>query len=230
MRKLRSKHTVFMVTAASTLLGLYLAMSWVQSAGRTVDVVVAARDIPPFATIQVTDLKVMPYLAAATGKNTFRRPEEVQGRMTRSVIPAGVPITPVFLTGEGEERDGGGLAKSLRDANRPGAFSLQFNLVDAAAGHVAPGDRVDIVLTYRPDPTKGSQVEVIPEALVLNVLKPTTQQTQASGGGTMIIIFSADKQFAERLAQAKQAGAAIALRLLPAQGGTIIAETGGAQK
>lgn len=218
---LKSKTAIVVVSILCLVIGGFLAFSYVSEAGRTVEVLVAIQDIPPFVPLRSEYVKTVHYPAVAVRKDALRTLDQAQGRMTRSVIPAGVPVLMSYLAGEG-----GSLARTLRESQHPGAFAMQFPANDAVAGKLGAGDKVDVLIGYKAETrvsagkteTVQPRVERVEGLLVLDVLRPTEQQA-AAGGGTVTVIFSADHPFAEKVMTARQSGnATLALRLLPAEG------------
>lgn len=211
---LRSKIGLYVLAAAFTAAGAYLAQSYVSEAGRTAMVVVAARDIPPYTVLRLEDVALAPRPEALLPRRVFRNPGPLAGQLTRALVPAGAPLVPQYLAGEGQA--GGGLAKTLRDAGRPGAFSLRLATDDAVAGRVDVGDRVDILTGYKGDDNR-LVTDVLAGVLVLDVVRPDVQQGQQAGGGVTLVV-EADEDLAQRLFTVRTHAGQMVLRLRPAIG------------
>lgn len=72
------------------------------------------------------------------------RIEEFNGAVVRRTIHAGEPIVPTMLMKPGE---GGFMSAVLEPGKR--AVSISVNPISGNAGFVSPGDRVDLLITYR---------------------------------------------------------------------------------
>ncbi len=70
--------------------------------------------------------------------------EEFNGAVVRRTIHAGEPIVPSMLMKPGE---GGFMSAVLEPGKR--AVSISVNPISGNAGFVSPGDRVDLLITYR---------------------------------------------------------------------------------
>ncbi len=87
--------------------------------------------------------------AAATTTNNYQyegsvKIEEFNGAVVRRSIRAGEPIVPAMLMKPGE---GGFMSAVLEPGKR--AVSISVNPISGNAGFVSPGDRVDLLITYR---------------------------------------------------------------------------------
>jgi pilus assembly protein CpaB len=111
---------------------------------RTVEVVVAARDLAVGTLIHDADLK----MAAWTGplpKGALLKRDGFANRGVISSIYEGEPVTENRLSPKGS---GGGLAATIPPGMR--ACAVKVNEVVGVAGFVVPGMRVDVLITGLP--------------------------------------------------------------------------------
>lgn len=113
-----------------------------------VDVLVAKEDLSVGAFVRpdLVEWEPWPQNAvkegyAVSGKTT---PEDLAGAVVRTRIQAGEPITSSRVMHPGEQ---GFLAAVLRHGMR--AVSVPVDAASGIAGFVFPGDRVDVILSYR---------------------------------------------------------------------------------
>lgn len=104
------------------------------------DVVVAARDIPPGATLTSDDLKVLKIENPTAPANVATNPSAIFTRVAKVQIPAGQMVHESFLA----ER---GVAGGLPGVIAPGfrAMTIEVNEFSGVAGLLEPGNRIDIV-------------------------------------------------------------------------------------
>ncbi len=96
------------------------------------------------------------------------RIEDFAGAVVRRSIRAGEPITPLMLMKSGE---GGFMSAVLEPGKR--AVSISVNPISGNAGFVSPGDRVDLLITYRvknaKNPDSGVADSIATETFASNV-------------------------------------------------------------
>jgi hypothetical protein len=127
---------------------------------------VATTEIPPYHQITMADVRKIVVSAKSTPAGSTGDPDALIGRYAL----AAVPQNHVFLRSNlGPRLRSGALARQL-------IVGLPATPADLAAGAVAPGDRVDILLssTAVNDPRDG----VLQGALVLDVKPDSKQPTQ----------------------------------------------------
>lgn len=199
-----------------------MAKSYVAQAGRTVPVLVAAGDIPPYYTFQPNGdpkVRVEQIPAVAVRRGTFTDAAQLAGRTTRSVIPANTPIATPYLAGEADG-EGGSLAKSLRDAGRKAALSWSFAMTDAVAGRIAAGDRVDVLIVGRDKDNKPA-TQILSGVRVFDVVQPDPKAGAAQSGNITVVFEEGSPSVLEALIHAKAQGGQAYLRLLPAEGAPV---------
>ena len=154
----------------------------------TVDVVVAARDLPAGAVLAPADLTVGRFPPETVPDGVAGATDEVAGRPLAGPLRAGEPVTDVRLVGPG-----------LTAALPVGRVAAPVRLADlAVAGLVHPGDRVDVLATA-PGATDAEVVAA--GALVLAPVGAGGDQ-DASEPGTGLLLLELDPATAGRLAAA----------------------------
>jgi pilus assembly protein CpaB len=128
------------------------------AAGKTVPMLVAARDLPPGVTLRATDMKVSQSPPPLRPPAALTTPDQATGRVLASATTAGEPLTRARLVGPENSR----LA-----AGDPTAAAVPFQLADpAVADMLTPGVRVDVVTVA---PSSTDPVVLATNATVLTV-------------------------------------------------------------
>jgi pilus assembly protein CpaB len=104
--------------------------------------VVAARDLAIGTRLAAADLKAEPWPADAPVEGGFSDVSQVIGRGVIEAITANEPVTQRKLAGP---EAGAGLPPTIRPGMR--AISVRVNDVVGVAGFVAPGTKVDVLVT-----------------------------------------------------------------------------------
>lgn len=124
-------------------------------AAPTVEVLVAASDLPAGARLDSGDLGTIALAPDAVPDGALRETDDATGSILAAPVRAGEPVTDVRLVGPG-------LAEGA-----PGTVALPVRLSDAAqAGLLEVGDAIDLLAT---DPESRSTITVASGALVLAV-------------------------------------------------------------
>jgi pilus assembly protein CpaB len=141
----------------------------------TRDIVVAARALPPGATLTAADLKLAKIPVDQFPAGCFSRIEEVAERPVASSILADEPVREGRLALKGS---GVGLAPVIPPGMR--AVAVRVNDVVSVAGFALPGMRVDVLATGRAQGEEGLRTKtVLQDIPVLSVGK--AMQAEASG-------------------------------------------------
>ena len=189
----------------------------------TVDVLIAKADIPMGTAVAGQDLQWQAWPAASTGASFITkndRPgaiEELNGAITRAPFTAGEPIR------EGKLIKANGAAGYLAAILPSGmrAVSTEISPETGAGGFILPNDRVDVILSKRPnnDSRQGSK-NPVSETILTNVRVLAIDQAVEEKNGQRVVVGKtatlelAPRQ-AETLAQARQLGTlSLALRSL----------------
>lgn len=105
-------------------------------------VVVAAKDIEAASSLSPEQVVIRHWPQESCPPGSFTRPEEVAGRVAASQFKAGEPILEVKLAPQGAMA---GLTALLGPEKR--AMTVKVDEASGVAGFLAPGNRVDVVVT-----------------------------------------------------------------------------------
>ncbi len=111
---------------------------------QTAPVVVARADVQIGSALTSRQVDVVDWPVEYLPKTSFRKPEDVEGRVLRRAVAAGEPILEPTLMPEGTKA---GLVSVIEDKKR--AVSVKVDPVIGVAGFVTPGARVDVLATLR---------------------------------------------------------------------------------
>ena len=176
-----------LAAASAALAVLLLAASLRPASTDLVDVIVAASDLPPGATLNAEDLSVTALPSAYLPPGAVMTADDAVGRTIAGAISAGEPLTQSRLVATGPRADG--------------LLTVPVRLADAeAASLLAPGSVIDLVLASR-----GSAPRVVAEGAQV-VTVPQRPTTTGLGGtsrtaGSLIVV-ATDRRTAVALAAA----------------------------
>jgi pilus assembly protein CpaB len=126
---------------------------------RTVEVLVAAVDIPMGQSLKAADLRWLAWPADSAPNAVIKRTEfpngleETTGSIARSNFFGGEPIRREKLI----KADGSGFMSAILPAGmRAVAISIDTRGASSAGGFILPNDRVDIIRTFRDDESSRS--------------------------------------------------------------------------
>jgi Flp pilus assembly protein CpaB len=151
-------------------------------AAPTVEVLVAASDLPAGAELRAEDLSTVALTQETAPDGVLTEVGEAAGAILAAPLRAGEPVTDVRLVGPG-----------LADA-APGTVAVPVRLSDAAqAGLLRVGDEVDLLAT---DPQSRTTATIASDALVLAV--PELEQDAPDAiTGRLIVAGIPDSSVAE---------------------------------
>jgi pilus assembly protein CpaB len=190
----------------------------------TVDVLIAKNDIAMGTAVSEQDLLWQAWPAATTGANVISkkdRPgaiEELKGAITRVPFAAGEPIRDGKLIKANGAA--GYLAAILPSGMR--AVSTEISPETGAGGFILPNDRVDVILSKRPNTSdsRASSRSPVSETILTNVRVLAIDQVVEEKNGQRVVVGKtatlelAPRQ-AETLTQSRQLGTlSLALRSL----------------
>ncbi|MCL5777114.1 Flp pilus assembly protein CpaB [Limibaculum sp. FT325] len=170
-----------------------------------VKVVVAKSALAYGAELEAGALKVVDWPKASVPAGTFDKVEslvDAAGREKRYVLRAmepGEPVLQAKVTGFGQEM---GMAMRLGEGKR--AYSLPIDAVSGVAGFLAPGDRVDIILTESRGEQLASRV-ILQDILVIAVDQRSSKESASPRLGRTATV-EVDSRQAQILALAQQVG------------------------
>lgn len=120
-------------------------------APQDVNVVVAALDLP-LGTELTADKLTTQTRAQADASGTYQRPEELVGQIVRRTVPAGQALTSDDFATTLDQQ----IAQSLQPGLR--AIAVPLTKVDSVSALLAPGDRVDVLISMRETDALNPQV------------------------------------------------------------------------
>jgi pilus assembly protein CpaB len=143
------------VMAIAILFGLTavaLASRWLllQPSGSAGRIVVAAADINLGQRLSPEALKLVEWPAESVPKGAFTDPQKLAGRVLRSAVLLGEPVSEAKLAPTGTM---GGLSAVITEGKR--AITVRVNDVVGVAGFALPGNYVDIIVSMQKDPPAG---------------------------------------------------------------------------
>jgi Flp pilus assembly protein CpaB len=119
-------------------------------------IVIAAQNIPRGAVITESDVTLRGWPVEVLPEGAFADPREVIGKVARVDIPRQKPIVPEDLTAQPAEAARRGSEASLFVPPGKVAFPIPADEAGAVAFNLAPGDRVDVLVTFRLVPVKAT--------------------------------------------------------------------------
>ena len=159
---------------------------------KTVEVLVAAADLPMGQSVKAPDLRWQAWPAESGSENLIRRPdapqalEEIAGSIARSPFLSGEPIRREKLI----KADGSGFMSAILPAGmRAMAIVIDNRGSTSAGGFILPNDRVDVIRTSRDDEasrTAGVDVHVA-EAILTNIRVLAIGQTVQERNGEKVV-------------------------------------------
>jgi pilus assembly protein CpaB len=140
------------VMALAILFGLtavILASRWLllQPAGNAGHIVVASADINLGQRLAPDMLKLAEWPADSIPKGAYTDPQKLSGRVVKSSVLLGEPLSDAKLAPSGTL---GGLSALITEGKR--AITVRVNDVIGVAGFALPGNYVDIIVSTQKDP------------------------------------------------------------------------------
>lgn len=168
-------------------------------------IVVAAVDLPLAAKIRAEDLKFAEWPADHLPAGAVRDPKEVAERILISRVLAGQPVLPGMLA---SKNAGNGLAALIPPNMR--AIAVRVDDVVGVAGFIHPDDRVDVLVTLRPNRPGGETTSKVfmqnVKVLAVGQDVEATDQTRMHANPATVATLLVSPQDSERLALASQEG------------------------
>jgi pilus assembly protein CpaB len=188
----------------------------------TTDVLIAKADIGMGTAVSTQDLQWQAWPAATTGASYITKKgmpnavEELAGSITRGPFTAGEPIREAKLIRANGAA--GFMAAILPSGMR--AVSTEISPETGAGGFILPNDRVDVILSRRPNNDSKSGSKPVSETILTNIrVLAIDQQVEEKNGQRVVVGKTATVELsprqAETLAQSRQLGTlSLALRSL----------------
>ena len=177
--------------------------------GRLVQIAVARVPLDYGATLTSENIRMISWPATSVPAGAFRSTKGLYGSEQRVVlrpIEAGEPILPGKVTGFGGRAS---LAELIEPDMR--AMSVRISDVAGVAGHIFPGDRVDVMVTRQPKlDGENGEAEKITDVVLQNVriaaidLGVSEKAGKPKVGKTATLVV--DQPGAQKLALAGQVG------------------------
>jgi pilus assembly protein CpaB len=151
MKFVKNKRAILMMAVAIVfgLAAVILASRWLlhQGAAASDGIVVAAADVNLGQRISADMLTIVEWPVASRPKGAFGDPSKVTGRVLKSSILRGEPLTDSKLAPPGTT---GGLSALITEGKR--AITVRVNDVIGVAGFALPGNYVDIIVSTQKEP------------------------------------------------------------------------------
>jgi pilus assembly protein CpaB len=112
----------------------------------TMNVAVAVTDLDWGTIIKPEMVKIVPFLKGSLTSGFFQDPASVAGRVVITPVKAGEPIFASRLASSDVTR--GGVAAVISENKR--AMGVKVDKVKGISGFIHPGNRVDVVATFKP--------------------------------------------------------------------------------
>jgi len=148
---MKNKRAVIVMTLAILfgLAAVLLASNWLlrQPAATSGRIVVAATDINIGQRLTPEMLKLVDWPAHSVPKGAFDDPQKLGGRVLKTSIQSGEPLSEAKLAPSGTL---GGLSALITEGKR--AITVRVNDVIGVAGFALPGNYVDIIVSTETDP------------------------------------------------------------------------------
>ena len=124
--------------------------------GSTVQVVVAASDLPVGVTLSSKDLTLLDWFSDTVPAGAFTKSETIVGRPLLYPLSAKQPVLERDL---GVQGAGVGLAGKIPEGMR--ATAVRSNEISGVAGFLYPGSHVDVLVTFTPSGGNGPMTKTV---------------------------------------------------------------------
>ncbi len=156
----------------------------------TDDVLVAAKDLPLGTLVNEGELTWQPWPKDTIPAGMIRKSQnpkivdDIKGSIARASLLQGEPIRREKLI----KSEGGLMAATLPSGMRAVAINIDSQGATSAGGFILPGDRVDVIRTYRNDSKNANADSFISETLLQNVkVRAVGQNVQQKDGQTVVV-------------------------------------------
>jgi Flp pilus assembly protein CpaB len=188
--------------AVLALLAAYLTYGYLNTSAPTVDVVVAAREIPANHFIKAEDLKIDRRPRAGLPTDAAVTVEAIVGKLARGTLLPG----DVVRAGHVASREGGSLAALAEHYPDKRLVSLSAEMAEGLFGQLATGDRLDVLgeLQLQTKTVNEARIGVLAAGVpVVAVNQPAGSGLGgAANGGSLLVAVSPTQAQAIKLAQA----------------------------
>jgi pilus assembly protein CpaB len=168
-------------------------------------IVVAALDLPLASKIKPEDLKMIEWPVDHLPAGAVRDPKEIVDRILISRVLAGQPVLPGMLAAKNA---GNGLAALIPSNMR--AMAVRVDDVVGVAGFIHPDDRVDVLVTLRPNRAGSEMTSKVfmqnVKVLAVGQDVEANDQTRMHANPATVATLLVSPTDSERLALASQEG------------------------
>jgi len=189
--------------AAAVLLTQYLDTN--RSAAPTIKVAVAAMDLPLATTIRTEHVKMVDWPEGAVPPGSIRDSAKILGRVLMTKSVQGEPLLESKLAAKDS---GAGLAALIPPSMR--AVAVRVDDVVGVAGFIHPEDRVDVIVTMRPQKSESEPTSkvILQNVKVLAVGKELEAKEGARGQAVPVTVATllVDPEQSEKMALAATNG------------------------
>lgn len=175
-------------------------------------ILTARADIPFGAPLTAENTALSPWGGDQIPAGAFTTLEAAVGdppRFARTAIAAGEPVLAARVTDPGVRPT---LSSALTGSKR--AVTIRVNDVLGVAGLVAPGDRVDVMLTrIEPSHDGGASVDILLSGVTVLAIDQEANARLGGKGDLRTVTLEVEAEMAQKLALAKEVGTlSLALR------------------
>lgn len=161
---------VMIVAILFGITAVVLASRWLlsQPAGNAGRIAVAVADINLGQRLTADMVKLVEWPAESVPKGAFTDPQKLAGRVLKSAVLMGEPVSEAKLAPTGTL---GGLSAVIAEGKR--AITVRVNDVIGVAGFALPGNYVDIIVSTQKDPppnASGAREENISKIVLERIL------------------------------------------------------------
>ncbi len=186
------------------LAAVYMANNWLTANATAEDenyivVIEAAQTIPIGGIISAKQVRSRSYPADLAPKNTYSDLQEVIGKVTKETLYEGDVIRTERVTDKG---DGSSLASLIGENKR--ALTIRVNDVVGVAGFLLPGDKVDILNTFKRGPT--TLTEIVLANVKILAIDQTAQNNENRPRVVRAVTVEVSLEQAEELMNARSRG------------------------
>ncbi|MCW8109361.1 Flp pilus assembly protein CpaB [Alteromonas ponticola] len=186
------------------LAAVYLANNWLNANASEPDknkvaVVEAAQTIPVGSIISAKQIRTRQYPADLAPENTFSDLQKVVGKVTKETLYSGDVIRAERVIAKGE---GGSLASLIGENKR--ALTIRVNDVVGVAGFLLPGDKVDILNTFKKGET--NLTEIVLANVKILAIDQTAQNNENRPRVVRAVTVEVTLEQAEELMNARSRG------------------------
>lgn len=167
-----------------------------------IKIVVASKALEPGTPLAADNLTLMDWPANVPLPGSFRKPQELNGRLVMFPVAAQEPIRDQVLAAAGATV---GLTAKIPDGMR--AAAVITNELTNVSGFLFPGSHVDVLVTFRPDNDKDPMTTTVLQNIeVLSAGEKLQPDPAGKPQNVKVVTLLLTPEDAERLALASNQG------------------------